>query len=79
MKSKFQELRSLDKTEANQQKREQLRQAIRQDRQTLASKHEAMLQQVLTPEQMAQFKTLKQQRREQFQKNHPQGGKGFSN
>jgi Spy/CpxP family protein refolding chaperone len=68
MKAKFQQLRNLPKTEENKAQRAQLRKELRQARKELHSKHMAMMQQVLTPEQFQRYTTLKQQCRAEWRK-----------
>jgi Spy/CpxP family protein refolding chaperone len=67
MHAKFKELRGLEKTPENQQKRQQLMASLKQDRQALHAKREASMQNVLTPEQMTKFKAMKEQRKQEWQ------------
>lgn len=68
MKAKFQQLRALPKTPENQAQRDQLRAELKKSRQALRAKHEAVMQEVLTPEQLERYKAMKQQCKAEWQK-----------
>lgn len=70
MKSKFQQLRALPKTPENQTQRDQLRAELKQSRKALHDKHVAQLGQVLTPEQLQKYESLKQQCKADWKKKH---------
>jgi Spy/CpxP family protein refolding chaperone len=61
LKSKYQQLKQLDKNEANAAQRKQLLSEIKQEKAALQEKRKASMQGILTPEQQSKWQSLKQQ------------------
>ncbi len=62
MKTKFQELRALDKNDpASEAKRSQLKTELKQQREAMQGKRKALMQQVLSAEQMQQWESARNQ------------------
>jgi Spy/CpxP family protein refolding chaperone len=67
LKAKHQQLKELGKGEETKNQRQQLIQALKQERETLHTKRMALMKQVLTNEQMNQFQSAREQCKAQHQ------------
>jgi Spy/CpxP family protein refolding chaperone len=72
IRAKRQELRALGTDPVNEAKRKALLSELRQERQALRAKHKAMMQGVLTPEQISQMEKAKAQCKASWKKQHNQ-------